>query len=90
MSKCKFQVECSLENSFKKGMKLEVSVKPSPGTCWLARLEMAAGQLLRLRWEGMEDGADDFWSDAFSSDVHALGWCKENGRVLAPPPCKFV
>ena len=83
---CLLQVELSLQSFFAKGMKLEVANKTTPDTYWLASIVMPCGQLLRLRYHGYgEDGKADFWCDAFSSDIHPLGWCEEQGKTLEPP-----
>lgn len=77
-------VECSLQNGFEKGLKLEVANKVPGDTYWIASILMTCGQLLRLRPEGCNDGSADFWCDILSSEVHQLGWSKENSKVLCP------
>ena len=80
------QVEQSLESCIVKGMRLEVINKDPDDTYWIATIVMPAGQLLRLRHLGQGDCATtDFWCDAFSSDIHPLGWAKQNGKMIAPP-----
>ena len=84
-------METSLQTAFEKGMKLEVANKEPPDTYWVASVIMACGQLLRLRHEGLgESSSADFWSDACTSDMHPLGWCKENCKTLEPPQCKYM
>ena len=88
------QVECSLQSGFEKGMKVEVANKDQDDTYWIASIVMSCGQLLRLRWDGINDSATaDFWCDISSSDMHSLGWCKENSKTMSPPEsmhCVFV
>ena len=66
-------------------MKFEVP-HSDPTRYWIATVMMPCGQLLRLRYDGINgDASKDFWSDAFTSDIHPLGWCKQNNKVLEPP-----
>ena len=79
-------MECSLQNDFEKGMKVETAIKEEENTYWIATLVMSCGQLLRLKWDGDEESSiPDFWCDISSSDIHTLGWCKENDKKLSPP-----
>ncbi|GFN93457.1 scm-like with four mbt domains protein 1 [Plakobranchus ocellatus] len=79
-------VEMSLQSGFSKGMKLEAPNKNNPNTYWVATIVMTCGPLLRLRYEGYDDNSSaDFWSDPMTSDIHPLGWCKENGKICQPP-----
>lgn len=79
-------VECSLRSGFVKGMKLEVPNKSCPETFWVASVIITCGQLLRMRYDGYgEDGSGDFWCDLFTSEVHPIGWCAQNGKNLQPP-----
>ena len=86
-----FQVEHSLTSGFVKGMKVEVPVKNDPGTYWVATLVMSCGPLLRVRYEGYgEDTSADFWCDLASSEIHSLGWCQKNNKILKPPQGKYL
>ncbi|BFZ09138.1 hypothetical protein BsWGS_12177 [Bradybaena similaris] len=79
-------VEISLQSGFSKGMKLEAPNKHNPNTYWIATIVMTCGPLLRLRYEGYNDNSSaDFWSDPMTSDVHPIGWCEENNKILQPP-----
>ena len=80
------KVEISLESGFSKGMKLEAPNKLTPNTYWVASVVMTCGPLLRLRFEGYQgNSSEDFWSDPMTSDIHPLGWCKENDKTLQAP-----
>jgi hypothetical protein len=71
-------------------MTLEVPNKDEGDTYWVATVVMAAGQLLRLRYEGFnEDSAHDFWLDACAADLHQLGWCQANDKQYSPPEGDF-
>ncbi|XP_036366059.1 scm-like with four MBT domains protein 1 isoform X1 [Octopus sinensis] len=79
-------VECSLQSGFVKGMKLEVAVKSTPDTYWVASVIMTCGPLLRLRYDGYgDDGSADFWHDLTASEIHSIGWCAQNNKTLMPP-----
>uniref|UniRef100_T1J4G1 SAM domain-containing protein n=1 Tax=Strigamia maritima TaxID=126957 RepID=T1J4G1_STRMM len=79
-------VEKSLQSCFSEGMKLEVRNKEQDDAYWVASVVMTCGPLLRLRYEGYsEDRSSDFWCDIATNEVHAIGWCSENGKELIPP-----
>ncbi|XP_028810465.1 scm-like with four MBT domains protein 2 isoform X2 [Denticeps clupeoides] len=79
-------VELSLQSSFQPGMKLEVANKSSPDTYWVATIITTCGQLLLLRYSGYgDDRKADFWCDVMAADLHPVGWCAQNNRVLMPP-----
>ncbi|XP_078597894.1 scm-like with four MBT domains protein 1 isoform X3 [Branchiostoma floridae x Branchiostoma japonicum] len=79
-------VEISLQSGFVPGMKLEVANKANPQTYWVATVIMTCGQLLLLRYDGYKnDRSSDFWCDITTADVHPIGWCAQNGRMLQPP-----
>ncbi|KAJ8261761.1 hypothetical protein GJAV_G00158100 [Gymnothorax javanicus] len=79
-------VEISLQSSFQPGMKLEVANKSNPDTYWVATIITTCGQLLLLRFSGYgEDRKADFWCDITTADLHPIGWCAQNNKVLMPP-----
>uniref|UniRef100_A0A8C9N3Q0 Scm like with four mbt domains 2 n=1 Tax=Serinus canaria TaxID=9135 RepID=A0A8C9N3Q0_SERCA len=79
-------VEISLQSSFQPGMKLEVANKSSPDTYWVATIITTCGQLLLLRYCGYgDDRRADFWCDVMTADLHPVGWCTQNNKVLMPP-----
>nr|XP_039248247.1 scm-like with four MBT domains protein 2 [Styela clava] len=79
-------VEISLHNGFNPGMKLEVSNKSDPTTYWVATLISTCGSLLLLRYDGYgDDRKTDFWADVCTADLHPIGWCAQNGKILQPP-----
>lgn len=80
------KVEISLQSSFQPGMKLEVANKSNPDTYWVATIITTCGQLLLLRYCGYgEDRRADFWCDVMTADLHPVGWCTQNNKVLMPP-----
>ncbi|XP_042323979.1 scm-like with four MBT domains protein 2 isoform X3 [Sceloporus undulatus] len=79
-------VEISLQSSFQPGMKLEVANKHDSDTYWVATIITTCGQLLLLRYCGYEDDRRaDFWCDVMTADLHPVGWCTQNNKVLIPP-----
>lgn len=80
------KVEISLQSSFQPGMKLEVANKSNPDTYWVATIITTCGQLLLLRYCGYGDERRaDFWCDVMTADLHPVGWCTQNNKVLMPP-----
>uniref|UniRef100_A0A8C2P393 Lethal(3)malignant brain tumor-like protein 2 n=1 Tax=Capra hircus TaxID=9925 RepID=A0A8C2P393_CAPHI len=72
-----------------KGMKVEVlnsdAVLPSR-VYWIASVIQAAGYRVLLRYEGFEnDASHDFWCNLGTVDVHPIGWCAINSKILVPP-----
>ncbi|XP_055449867.1 scm-like with four MBT domains protein 2 isoform X1 [Psammomys obesus] len=79
-------VEISIQSNFQPGMKLEVANKNNPDTYWVATIITTCGQLLLLRYCGYgEDRRADFWCDVITADLHPVGWCTQNNKVLMPP-----
>ncbi|NXQ44398.1 SMBT1 protein, partial [Catharus fuscescens] len=79
-------VDTSLQNGFAPGMKLEVAVKSDQNTYWVATIITTCGQLLLLRYDGYgEDRKADFWCDILTADLHPIGWCQQNNRILKVP-----
>ncbi|NWI33710.1 SMBT2 protein, partial [Sula dactylatra] len=79
-------VRASLQSSFQPGMKLEVANKSNPDTYWVATIITTCGQLLLLRYCGYgDDRRADFWCDVMTADLHPVGWCTQNNKVLMPP-----
>ncbi|XP_038627953.1 scm-like with four MBT domains protein 1 isoform X1 [Tachyglossus aculeatus] len=79
-------VDTSLQNGFAPGMKLEVAVKTDHDTYWVATIITTCGQLLLLRYDGYgEDRKADFWCDIMTADLHPIGWCEQNKKVLKAP-----
>ncbi|XP_053809617.1 scm-like with four MBT domains protein 1 isoform X1 [Vidua chalybeata] len=67
-------------------MKLEVAVKSDQNTYWVATIITTCGQLLLLRYDGYgEDRKADFWCDILTADLHPIGWCQQNKKILKVP-----
>ncbi|KAL4647844.1 lethal(3)malignant brain tumor-like protein 2 isoform X2 [Arapaima gigas] len=71
------------------GLKVEVlnsdAVLPSK-VYWIASIIRLAGYKALLRYEGFEnDASHDFWCNLGTVDIHPIGWCAVNGKLLVPP-----
>ncbi|KAI1886711.1 hypothetical protein AGOR_G00198610 [Albula goreensis] len=71
------------------GLKVEVlnndAVLPSK-VYWIASIVHLAGYKALLRYEGFEkDSSHDFWCNLGTVDIHPIGWCAVNGKLLVPP-----
>ncbi|XP_015716312.1 lethal(3)malignant brain tumor-like protein 2 isoform X3 [Coturnix japonica] len=72
-----------------KGMKVEVlnndAVLPSR-VYWIASVIQTVGYRALLRYEGFEnDDGHDFWCNLGAVDIHPIGWCAVNSKILVPP-----
>ncbi|XP_074682858.1 lethal(3)malignant brain tumor-like protein 2 isoform X2 [Strix aluco] len=72
-----------------KGMKVEVlnndAVLPSR-VYWIASVIQTVGYRALLRYEGFEnDAGHDFWCNLGTVDIHPIGWCAINSKILVPP-----
>ncbi|XP_010893815.2 lethal(3)malignant brain tumor-like protein 2 [Esox lucius] len=79
---------CAQWDDITVGLKVEVlnssAVLPSK-VYWIASIIQLAGYKARLRYEGFEDGSQDFWWSLGSGDMYPVGWCAMTGKLLVPP-----
>uniref|UniRef100_A0A8C2AS86 L3MBTL histone methyl-lysine binding protein 2 n=1 Tax=Cyprinus carpio TaxID=7962 RepID=A0A8C2AS86_CYPCA len=71
------------------GLKVEVlnthTALPSK-VYWIATVVQLAGYMALLRYEGFEDDdSHDLWCNLGTADVHPIGWCAVNSKLLVPP-----
>lgn len=53
---------------------------------WISSVIRFAGYYVQLRYEGFgSDSSKDFWLNIFTSDIHPVGWCASQGKILIPP-----
>ncbi|KAM9463287.1 lethal(3)malignant brain tumor-like protein 2 [Clarias gariepinus] len=53
---------------------------------WIANIIRLAGYKALLRYVGFEDDdCHDFWCNLGTADVHPIGWCAVNSKLLVPP-----
>ncbi|XP_069510535.1 lethal(3)malignant brain tumor-like protein 2 isoform X2 [Ambystoma mexicanum] len=72
-----------------KGMKVETlnsdAAMPSR-VYWIASVIKTAGYKVLLRYEGFDtDSSQDFWCNLGTLDIHPIGWCAVNSKILVPP-----
>ncbi|XP_069087231.1 lethal(3)malignant brain tumor-like protein 2 isoform X2 [Pleurodeles waltl] len=72
-----------------KGMKVEslnTDASMPSRVYWIASVIQIAGYKVLLRYEGFEnDSSQDFWFNLGSLDIHPIGWCAVNSKILVPP-----
>ncbi|XP_067225286.1 lethal(3)malignant brain tumor-like protein 2 isoform X1 [Chanodichthys erythropterus] len=71
------------------GLKVEVlnthTALPSK-VYWIATVVQLTGYKALLRYEGFEDDdSHDLWCNLGTADVHPIGWCAVNSKLLVPP-----
>lgn len=50
----------------------------------------SVGYRVLLRYEGFEnDASHDFWCNLGTVDVHPIGWCAINSKILVPPRSEY-
>lgn len=55
------------------------------------RLVSSPGYRVLLRYEGFEnDASHDFWCNLGTVDVHPIGWCAINSKILVPPRSELM
>uniref|UniRef100_A0A8C4Q847 L3MBTL histone methyl-lysine binding protein 2 n=1 Tax=Eptatretus burgeri TaxID=7764 RepID=A0A8C4Q847_EPTBU len=72
----------------KVGMKVEVlnrDCHQSDRTYWFATVINIFGYYVLLRYEGMQDDSQDFWSNICTLSVHPVSWSNVQRWILAPP-----
>lgn len=54
-------------------------------------LFLLSGYRVLLRYEGFEnDASHDFWCNLGTVDVHPIGWCAINSKILVPPRSELM
>lgn len=55
------------------------------------KTSILAGYKALLRYEGFEnDSSHDFWVNLGTMEVHPVGWCAINSKILVPPQSKYL
>ncbi|XP_030631000.1 lethal(3)malignant brain tumor-like protein 2 [Chanos chanos] len=71
------------------GLKLEVlntHTSLASKVYWIATIVRLAGYKALLRYEGLKhDSTQDFWCNLGTADIHPIGWCAVNSKLLVPP-----
>ncbi|XP_042559100.1 lethal(3)malignant brain tumor-like protein 2 isoform X2 [Clupea harengus] len=76
-------------DDIRKGIKVEIVNNKATlhsKVYWIATVLKLAGYDVKLRFEGFEeDSSHDFWCNLGSADIHPIGWCAVNSKLLVPP-----
>ncbi|KAK1172889.1 lethal(3)malignant brain tumor-like protein 3 [Acipenser oxyrinchus oxyrinchus] len=72
------------KNGFKVGMRLEGIDPLHPSMLCVLSVAEVLGYRIRLHFDGFSE-CYDFWANADSPDIHAVGWCTMTGHKLQPP-----
>ncbi|XP_068096309.1 lethal(3)malignant brain tumor-like protein 2 [Hyperolius riggenbachi] len=53
---------------------------------WISSVVRIAGYKALLQYEGFDDvDSHSFWCNLGSLDIHPVGWCSANSKILVPP-----
>ena len=76
---------------FEVGNKLEVTDPTDPKVAYIASVVQVHGYRIRLRLDGC-DSSSDIWRQAFSPDIHPVGYSDTSGQKLlhVVPMGKFL
>ena len=73
-------------------MKVEVINNPCKSSddvevaFWVATVMQINQFKVLLRYEGYDESSNaDFWFDLRSKDIHPVGWCASQNKLLIPP-----
>jgi len=69
---------------FEVGHKLEVTDPTDPNVAYIASVVQVYGHRIRLRLDGF-DSSSDIWRQAYSSDIHPVGYSDTSGQKLQLP-----
>jgi hypothetical protein len=69
-------------------MKLEYCYDTQRDLYWLTQIQLVSHCLLLLHFIGIpdDDTSNDFWAYIYEQRCHPIGWCKENSKLMLPPP----
>uniref|UniRef100_A0A8C7DL53 L3MBTL histone methyl-lysine binding protein 3 n=1 Tax=Oncorhynchus kisutch TaxID=8019 RepID=A0A8C7DL53_ONCKI len=70
---------------FRIGMKLEAIDKKNPSFICVATVTDMVDSRFLVHFDNWDESYD-FWCDATSPYIHAVGWCQDNDRILTTPP----
>uniref|UniRef100_A0A8C7UJ03 L3MBTL histone methyl-lysine binding protein 3 n=1 Tax=Oncorhynchus mykiss TaxID=8022 RepID=A0A8C7UJ03_ONCMY len=70
---------------FRIGMKLEAIDKKNPSFICVATVTDMVDSRFLVHFDNWDESYD-FWCDATSPYIHAVGWCQDNDKILTTPP----
>jgi hypothetical protein len=78
----------SIESGFEIDMKLEYCYDIQRDLYWLTQIQLVSHSLILLHYVGLpeDDTSNDFWAYIYGERCHPIGWCKENSKLMLPPP----
>ncbi len=82
----------SIESGFKIDMKIEYCYDIEQDLYWLTQIQLVSHSLIRLHYIGLPDDdiSNDFWASIYDQRCHPIGWCKENSKLMLPPPSILI
>ena len=72
-------------SAVRSGMKLEAVDKKNFSPVSVATVADTLGEKILVHFDGW-DNVYDYWCDISAPTIHPVGWCKDNGQTLSPPP----
>ncbi|CAF4616762.1 unnamed protein product, partial [Rotaria sp. Silwood1] len=78
----------SINSAFEIHMKLEYCYDTQHDLYWLTQIQLVSHSLVLLHYIGIpeDDTSNDFWAYIYGQRCHPIGWCKENSKLMLPPP----
>ena len=78
----------SIDSSLQIDMNLEYCYDLQRDLYWLAQIQLVSHCLILLRYVGLpdDDASHDFWANIYEQRCHPIGWCRENSKLMLPPP----
>ncbi|CAF2026421.1 unnamed protein product [Rotaria magnacalcarata] len=78
----------SVNSAFEIDMKLEYCYDTQRDLYWLTQIQLVSHSLVLLHYVGIpeDDTSKDFWAYIYGQRCHPIGWCKENSKLMLPPP----
>jgi hypothetical protein len=78
----------SIQSGFEIDMKLEYCYDIQRDLYWLTQIQLVSHSLILLHFVGLpeDDRSNDFWTHIYEQRCHPIGWCKENSKLMLPPP----
>lgn len=78
----------SINSGFEIDMMIEYCYDIQHDLYWLTQIQLVSHSLILLHYVGIpeDDTSNDFWAYIYGQRCHPIGWCKENSKLMLPPP----
>lgn len=78
----------SINSALEIEMKLEYCYDTQRDLYWLTQIQLVSHCLILLHYIGIpdDDTSNDFWAHIYDQRCHPIGWCKNNSKLMLPPP----